>query len=191
MKIINMDSLMGLFCTSFLVFLLSMNGLANAAKVFKVGDELGWQEPGGNISAAVYGQWAQGNRFRVGDSLLFMYKNDSVLQVEKWGYFHCSSSKPIVAFNNGRSTFNLDKSGPYYFISGAPNHCKRGQRLIVEVMGLHHQRSHYSPPSIATPPDQPFQAPSPQPSSGILISVGPGAVSIVLVSTLAALFWSY
>lgn len=57
-----------LFSSCFLVFLACMNGLADAAMVFKVGDELGWQEPGGN-NTAVYTQWAERNRFQVGDSL--------------------------------------------------------------------------------------------------------------------------
>ncbi|XP_050232195.1 early nodulin-like protein 21 [Mercurialis annua] len=183
----------GLFFISFLVFFVSINGLANAGKLFKVGDEFGWQEPGGNTNTtnAVYTKWAENNRFRVGDSLLFVYKNDSVVQVEKFGYFHCSSTKPIVAFNNGRSIFNFDKSGPFYFISGAPNHCKRGQRLIAEVMGEHHPRS---PPSIANPPDQSnnYNAPSPQPSSGTLISARIGSVSVFVAATiLVNLVWSF
>ncbi|KAJ9179235.1 hypothetical protein P3X46_011045 [Hevea brasiliensis] len=182
-----MASAVGLFCTCFLVFLASMNGLADAGRVFKVGDELGWQEPGGN-NTAVYSQWAERNRFQVEDSLLFEYKNDSVIQVDKWGYYHCNTSKPIVAFNNGRSTFNLDRPGPFYFISGASDHCRNGQRLIVEVMGMHHQRSH-SPPSIANPPEYNL-APSPQPSSGAVVSVRLVSVLVVVLATLETLLLS-
>ncbi|KAF2301170.1 hypothetical protein GH714_020621 [Hevea brasiliensis] len=137
----------------------------------------------------MYTQWAERNRFQVGDSLLLGYKNDSVFQVDKWGYYHCNTSKPIVAFNNRRSIFNLDRPGPFYFIIGAPNHCKNGQRLIVEVMGLHHQRSH-SPPFIATPSDSYQLAPSPQPSSGEVVSVRLVSVLVVLLATLVALLWS-
>ncbi|KDP40882.1 hypothetical protein JCGZ_24881 [Jatropha curcas] len=168
MKINNVVSLMGLFYICFLAFLVTVYGYAaDAARVFKVGDELGWQEPEDN-NTALYSKWAASNRFRVGDSLLFEYKNDSVIEVEKWGYYHCNTSNPIVAFNNGRSTFNLERSGPFYFISGFSDHCKNGQRLIVEVMGLHHQRS-YSPPSMAAPPESSYLAPSPQPSSGAIL----------------------
>lgn len=118
----------------------------------------------------------------------FVYKNDSVIQVDKWGYYHCNDSNPIVAFNNGRSIFNLDRPGPFYFISGDPGHCRNGQHLIVEVMGLHHQRSH-SPPSIANPPES-YSAPSPQPSSGAVVSVRLVSLLVVLLATLVALLLS-
>lgn len=117
---------------------------------------------------------------------VFEYKNDSVIEVDKWGYYHCNASKSIVVFNNGRSIFNLDRPGPFYFISGAPNHCKNGQRLIVEVMGLHHQRSH-SPPPIATPPYSFQLAPSSQTSSGAAVFVRLVSVLVVLLATLVAL----
>lgn len=68
MKISNMASLVGLFCSCSLVFLASMNGLVDSARVFKVGDGLGWQEPEVN-NTAMYNQWAERNRFQVGDSL--------------------------------------------------------------------------------------------------------------------------
>ncbi|XP_065866535.1 early nodulin-like protein 7 [Euphorbia lathyris] len=181
-----MASFMTIFCTCFLIFLVSM---ADASKVFKVGADLGWHEPGPK-NPHFYTQWAEKNRFRIGDSLLFKYKNDSVVEVEKWGYYHCNTSSSIVYFNNGRSTINLEKSGMFFFISGAPNHCKNGQRLIVDVMSLHHQRSN-SPPSIANPP-QSNLAPSPhstveKSSSGsAAVSVGFGSVFIVLFTIVVA-----
>ncbi|KAK0597223.1 hypothetical protein LWI29_023152 [Acer saccharum] len=46
----------------------SMHGV-EAVKEFKVGDDIGWQEPGNN-NTSVYSQWAGKNRFHVGDSLL-------------------------------------------------------------------------------------------------------------------------
>lgn len=82
---------------------------------------------------------------------MFEYKNDSVLQVEKWGYYHCNASKAIIAYNNEKSVMKLDRSGPFYFISGSPDHCNNGQRLLVEVMGQHQPQM--SPTySIAAPP---------------------------------------
>ncbi|KAK9231944.1 hypothetical protein WN943_022185 [Citrus x changshan-huyou] len=156
-------------CVLLLLTLVSMNdGFGvEAVKDFKVGDDFGWQEPGHN-NTAMYSQWATRNRFHVGDSLSFEYKNDSVLEVDKWGYYHCNSSNATVAFNNGKSVFKLDRPGPFYFISGTPDHCKNGQRLLVEVMGLHPISQ--SPPAIAVPPDS-YLAPGPLPSSGSLVSV--------------------
>lgn len=113
----------------------------------------------------------------------FEYKNDSVLRVKKWGYYHCDTSKPIIAYNNGKSIFKLDGPGPYYFISASLNHCKNGQRLLVEVM-----HPHPSPPSPANAPQSSYPAPAPY--SGALLSV-PITTSLLLalISTLAALFW--
>ncbi|KAJ6711520.1 BLUE COPPER PROTEIN [Salix purpurea] len=179
MKISKMASLAVFFCTCSII----AAGLVSAERVFKVGDGFGWQKPGQN-SSAVYTQWAKTNRFQVGDSLSFEYKNDSVVEVEKWGYFHCDASKPIVAFNNGHGVFKLDRPGPFFFISGTLNHCKGGQRLQIEVMGLHHHS-----PLIANPPAaQP--APSPLQSSGVFVSMTRGSSSALLIGTLIALLWS-
>ncbi|KAK0597903.1 hypothetical protein LWI29_029649 [Acer saccharum] len=162
MKHRNMVSLLSFLCSSFLLFsAASMHGV-EAVKEFKVGDDFGWQEPGNN-NTSVYSQWAGKNRFHVGDSLSFEYKNDSVLQVEKWGYYHCNTSKAIIAFNNGKSLMKLDRPGPFYFISGTFDHCRNGQRLLVEVMGLH--QSPLSPPSTIAAPPETLLGPGPLPSS--------------------------
>ncbi|KAH7859487.1 hypothetical protein Vadar_001760 [Vaccinium darrowii] len=65
-----------------------------------------------------------------------LYRNDSVLVVDKFGHYHCNTSNPTYTFNHGNTTVNLDKPGPIYFISGDPNHCKNGQRLVIEVSSL-------------------------------------------------------
>ncbi|XP_021891940.1 mavicyanin [Carica papaya] len=176
-----MASLLTHFCTC-LVLLSTINGgtlvMIQGLKEFKVGDEFGWQEPTENNSA-IYNQWATSKRFHVGDSLYFEYKNDSVVEVEKWGYYHCNSSNPIVAFDNGRSIFKLDRPGAFYFISGISDHCKNGQRLIVEVMGLHHHL-HSPPPSMAMPPEHQL-SPSPSPNSPT--NSGSQLVSASLISS--------
>ncbi|KAJ6427500.1 hypothetical protein OIU84_022993 [Salix udensis] len=141
-----MASLAVFFCTCSII----ASGLVNAERVFRVGDGFGWQKPGQN-SSAVYTQWAKTNRFQVGDSLSFEYKNDSVVEVE----------------------------------NGTLNHCKGGQRLQIEVMGLHH----HSPLTANPPAAQP--APSPEQSSGVLsVSMTRGSSSALLIGTLIALLWS-
>ncbi|PON54323.1 Phytocyanin domain containing protein [Parasponia andersonii] len=181
-----MASSLGILCTSMvvsLVFMISAPPL-EAVKEFKVGDDLGWSVPSGpNNSSAIYNQWAVRNRFRIGDSLVFEYKNDSVLLVDKWGYYHCDASKPIIAFNNGNSTVKLDRSGFFYFSSGAPDHCKKGQRMIVDVMSRHRPS-----PSPAVPPE-PFTATSPTPaqSAGVLVSVAHSSLALALIATAATL----
>lgn len=62
-----MESLLGLLCNCMIVFLAATSSV-EAAREFKVGDDLGWHEPGPN-NTAFYSQWAAKNRFQVGDSL--------------------------------------------------------------------------------------------------------------------------
>ncbi|KAI5336997.1 PREDICTED: early nodulin [Prunus dulcis] len=175
----------GLFKTLLTVFLAVTICCAEAAATeFQVGDDLGWQEPDLNNSA-LYTQWASRNRFHVGDSLSFTYKNDSVLEVDKWDYYHCNTSNPIIAFDNGKSIMKLDRPGPFYFISGAPDHCKNGQRIFIEVMDP--RPISQSPPPGAVPPE-PYlsDSPAPSPSLGVAIAVAPCALFMALIVTFLA-----
>ncbi|KAL7235890.1 hypothetical protein ACSBR1_019218 [Camellia fascicularis] len=143
-----MASLFGLFSTFlFILLTAAINTLSvGAFKEFRVGDSEGWRQPSDNHTA-FYDQWAATNRFLVGDSLCFEYKNDSILVVDKCGYFHCNMSNPISTFNNGNNiVVSLDKLGPMYFVSGDPDHCKNSQRLVIQVMTCMHK-----PAAAATP----------------------------------------
>ncbi|XP_054791280.1 mavicyanin-like [Prosopis cineraria] len=138
-----MASHVSFLCTlTAIIFLASsMNGSVEASTQFKVGDAFGWQQPPPNNSA-FYTQWASMIRFHVSDSLVFEYKNDSVVSVDKWDYYHCDASDPITMFNNGNSSINLDQPGSFYFISGLYDHCSNGQKLMVQVI---------SPMSVSAP----------------------------------------
>ncbi|KAF8025621.1 hypothetical protein BT93_F2457 [Corymbia citriodora subsp. variegata] len=157
----------------------AMEAKVEAAREFRVGGGEGWHEPA-ELNSSLYSDWATRNRFHVGDSLNFEYKNDSVLVVDKWSYYHCNTSNPVAAFNNGNSTFTLDKPGFFYFISGATNHCKNGQRLIVDVMSPHRIST---PPSIANPPQagagglSPYASPLSSASSGAATGTSSVAVA--------------
>ncbi|XP_027927902.1 mavicyanin-like [Vigna unguiculata] len=134
------------------------NTSVHASIHYHVGGSLGWHQPDPN-NTEFYSQWAQRNRFQVGDALVFEYQNDSVLSVEKLDYMNCDASNPITAFDNGKSTFNLDRPGDFYFISGNNEHCKNGQRLDVDVI---HEHRFSSPPPISLPPQGlPPMAPPP------------------------------
>jgi hypothetical protein len=104
--------------------------------------------------------------------------------VDKYDYYHCNTSEPITAFNDGKSIVKVDRPGPFYFISGAPDHCNNGQRLLVDVMSPHGPHPIApSPPSIAFPPE-PDKGPSPSPSqsSGVLVSPTLSSVFTVLIA---------
>ncbi|KAK8551249.1 hypothetical protein V6N12_039897 [Hibiscus sabdariffa] len=129
-----------------------MNGSVEASKQFTVGDHIGWKQPSSNNSD-VYTLWATSKRFHVGDSLSFEYdRNDSVLVVDKWDYYHCNSNNPIYSFNDGSNVVNLDRPGSFYFISGILDHCKNGEKLMIQVMGLHQGAE--PPPATANPREE-------------------------------------
>ncbi|CAJ2661186.1 unnamed protein product [Trifolium pratense] len=166
----------------FIIFLVSVTTV-QSARQFHVGDHLGWRQPDQN-NTAFYTQWAERNRFQIGDSLVFEYEKDSVLSVEKFDYFNCDTSEPITTFTNGKSTFNLDRSGPFYFISGTDDHCNHGQKLLVEVMAPHSIPA--SPPTtIAVPPEgsSPIMAPSDSPYSSDSVDQATSSSTMVLASS--------
>lgn len=66
----------------------------------------------------------------------FKYKKDSVMEVNETEYKKCNSTHPYLFSNTGNSIIKLDRSGLFYFISGASGHCEKGQRMIVKVLSL-------------------------------------------------------
>ena len=63
----------------------------------------------------------------------FKYANDSVLLVSHDDYKQCSTETPVRRFTGGDTKFTLDGLGPFYFVSGVPGHCEKGQRMIARV----------------------------------------------------------
>ncbi|CAI9784091.1 unnamed protein product [Fraxinus pennsylvanica] len=100
---------------------------------FEVGDEKGWIKPTGK-DPQTYNQWAAKNRFHIGDTVYFKYRNDSVLEVNSADYLNCNTSNPMSKFEDGNTVFQFDRSGFFYFISGQSDHCKVGQKIIIRVM---------------------------------------------------------
>ncbi|GAB4848040.1 hypothetical protein Ancab_002700 [Ancistrocladus abbreviatus] len=100
---------------------------------FQVGDGEGWVIPPRN-DTHFYNEWASKNRFLIGDSIRFSYRKDSVMEVTEEDYKHCTATRPYFFSNTGNTVFQLDRSGPFYYISGSTGHCQRGQRMIVRVM---------------------------------------------------------
>ncbi|CAN6819717.1 unnamed protein product [Brassica oleracea] len=142
-----------------LVFLLltTMSHAASKPRVILVGGSAqAWKVP--DSPSNTLNHWAENNRFKVGDilgTLLFIHlftsiisisqvwftndffydaKVDSVLQVTKEDYDSCNTEKPLKQFNDGDTKFELDNSGAYFFISGAPDHCAKGQKIHLVVL---------------------------------------------------------
>ncbi|KAJ8476665.1 hypothetical protein OPV22_020392 [Ensete ventricosum] len=133
---------------------------------FYVGGRQGWVKH----PCESYNSWAGRNRFQVHDTLIFKYKqgNDSVLVVTEADYNSCNVADPIGCYTDGNSVFQFNRSGPFYFISGAAGHCAQGQKLIVVVLAT--RTPIPSPPSAPAeppywPPPTPSLSPYPSPAS--------------------------
>ncbi|PNX94755.1 early nodulin-like protein 1-like [Trifolium pratense] len=117
-----------------LLFLFLLFGFS-AAKELLVGGKIdAWKVP--SSEADSLNRWAEKSRFNVGDHLVWKYDGgkDSVLQVNKEDYANCNISNPIEEYKDGNTKVKLDRSGPFYFISGAKGHCEKGQKLTVVVI---------------------------------------------------------
>ncbi|CAL9129542.1 unnamed protein product [Musa textilis] len=105
-----------------------------AGTQFKVGGSNGWSVP--DTNATSYSQWAEKNRFKIGDSLLFVYlpDEDSVLLVNADAYNSCNTSSFVDFFNDGNTVFTFTRSSHFYFISGKKDNCDKNEKLVVVVM---------------------------------------------------------
>ncbi|XP_077249551.1 uncharacterized protein LOC143889262 [Tasmannia lanceolata] len=155
---------------SFLLVIL-MGLMKTHAYNFYVGGKNGWVlNPSENFN-----NWAERNRFQVKDSLVFKYKKgeDSVLVVNKEDYDKCNKTNPIKSFNDGNSVFDFDRSGHFYFISGAPGNCEKGQKLIIVVLAVRNKTPVQSPPPSSSPSLSPKSSPPFPPKSAPSPSLSP------------------
>lgn len=142
-----------------LLLLLLLVGVCVGA-VYKVGDLDAWGVPPPS-KPDVYKRWAKSIHFALGDSICkhrtpfprhrpspppphsltqpppagFLYppSQDSVLQLAPAAFASCDLSRPVARLADGNSLFNLTAPGRAYYASGAPGHCRRGQKLWVDV----------------------------------------------------------
>ncbi|CAN6290921.1 unnamed protein product [Urochloa humidicola] len=114
------------------VLLLLADGAASA--MYKVGDLDAWGVPPPS-KPDVYKRWAKTIHFALGDSIWFLYppSQDSVLQVTPEAFAACDLASPVLKLADGNSVFNLTTPGRAYYTSGAPGHCRKGQKLWVDV----------------------------------------------------------
>lgn len=85
-----------------------------------------------------------------------------MLEVSKDDYDKCNTANPIKKMEDGNSVFTLDRSGPFYFISGNKDNCEKGQKLLAVVISVRNQGK---PPPTA-PPAPKTPAPGAAPPSG-------------------------
>lgn len=85
-----------------------------------------------------------------------------MLRVGKEDYEVCNTSNPQQKFDDGNTKVELDKPGPFYFISGAKGHCEQGQKLVVVVLTPRRRFVSISP----APSPAELEGPAVAPSSG-------------------------
>ncbi|KAG2682180.1 hypothetical protein I3843_11G180600 [Carya illinoinensis] len=132
------------------------------ATEFKIGGSKGWTVPSEEVH---YNQWAENQRFQIGDSLVFVYPpdQDSVLRVTQENYNNCNTEAPIEKFSDGHTVYNLSQSGSFYFISGNKNNCIKNEKLVVVVLA---DRSNATGIESPPPPNSTEITPAPAPASG-------------------------
>ncbi|CAN1811714.1 Early nodulin-like protein 1 [Linum perenne] len=161
-----------------LIFILSLIFLVIAvseAREIAVGGKESktfWRVSGGNHTNLNY--WAEKQRFSAGDVLVWNFdaEKESVLEVTKKAYKSCDKTNPINELKDG-GKLTLDRSGPFYFISGDESHCKKGLKLEVVVLSAHRQ--------VLFPP-----APAPAPSASS--ASGAGLYGSLTMAAVAAIF---
>jgi hypothetical protein len=70
-------------------------------------------------------------------AVVFVYPKDkdSVLLVEPADYNACNTSSYDKQFDDGSTSFALDRAGAFFFISGVEANCRANEKLIVMVAG--------------------------------------------------------
>jgi len=154
----------------FFTILLSFTTLftISAARKFQVGGTGAWvPNPPEN-----YESWSGKSRFLIHDTLYFSYAKgmDSVLEVNKADFDGCNTKNPIKRVDDGDSEISLDRYGPFYFISGNEDNCKKGQKLTVVVISV---KTTAPPPHAAAPGSSPSGAHSPKSSSPVSPTTSP------------------
>ncbi|MED6183540.1 hypothetical protein PIB30_038766 [Stylosanthes scabra] len=124
------------------LFMLVMSGcivsyVSSQKTIHIVGDSLGWIAP---KYTGFYHDWVKNRKFSVGDQLLFNYIPglNTVVQVEKEDYDHCSMKNTLAEYFMGNTIFTLNKPGEYYFISSVGRHCEANQKLKITVTENNH-----------------------------------------------------
>ncbi|CAM8934774.1 unnamed protein product [Rhodiola kirilowii] len=140
-----------------------------AARDFAVGGSMSWEVPPSNYTQ-LYNQWAEKNRFIIGDSLVFTYDagKDSVLLVNKDAYDNCKTDTYIQSFKDGHTVVQLIHSGPFYFISGNVDNCKKHEKFVVVVVSERNKSAPSLPspqPALAPSSKEPASPPPPSPSA--------------------------
>ncbi|KAH9324903.1 hypothetical protein KI387_005081 [Taxus chinensis] len=113
-----------------------------------VGDDSGWTLNGFNYTA-----WAQGQKFAVGDNLVFKYDSalHDVYMVGGIAFKNCSTEKKLASFNTGNDIVPLSMAGNMWFLCSVSGHCENGMKFKITVVAAETSDTPTESPT-ATPP---------------------------------------
>ncbi|KAL7150178.1 hypothetical protein ABFS83_05G092800 [Erythranthe nasuta] len=103
---------------------------AAVATDYMVGDNSGW------TLGVNYTAWAEGKDFRVGDTIMFMYKPGvhNVMKVNGSDFQKCASSNATaVPRTTGNDVIPLVTPGKRWYICTIGEHCSKGMKLVITV----------------------------------------------------------
>ncbi|KAL9404249.1 hypothetical protein Peur_001221 [Populus x canadensis] len=112
-----------------LVFVALITKEAMAAQ-HVVGGSQGWEE------STDFSSWASGQKFKVGDQLVFKYTSGLHSVVELGGesaYKSCGLGTALNSMNTGNDVVKLNKPGTRYFACGTLGHCGQGMKVKITV----------------------------------------------------------
>ncbi|KAM1428424.1 hypothetical protein ACFX2I_044752 [Malus domestica] len=140
-----------------------------------VGGSQGWEE------STDLNSWASGEKFKVGDQLVFKYTSGlhSVVELpNESAYKSCNTGSALDSKSSGNDVVKLTKAGTRYFACGTLGHCGQGMKMkIATVAG--------NTPSSSSSPSSPSSSAAASSSSSSLRSVtslfGIAALSVPLL----------
>ncbi|KAK9923122.1 hypothetical protein M0R45_031555 [Rubus argutus] len=135
-----------------------------------VGGSIGWAIPQSG-GAQEYVTWASGQKFVVGDVLIFNFTTSThdVVEVPKASFDSCSSANPIGStITTGPANITLTSTGDHYYICTFGTHCQSGQKLAIDVSAsATSPGASPSAPTPASPPPPPTTPTTPSPKSDV------------------------
>ncbi|KAF5479802.1 hypothetical protein F2P56_000593 [Juglans regia] len=128
---------------SVLLFVACMTKEALAAQ-HVVGGSQGWEE------STDFNSWASGQKFKVGDQLVFKYTSGlhSVIELaSESAYKNCDIGSALDSKNSGSDVVKLNKAGTRYFACGTLGHCNQGMKVKITTITGNAPSSPASPSS--------------------------------------------
>ncbi|KAM1565467.1 hypothetical protein ACFX1Z_044273 [Malus domestica] len=96
-----------------------------------VGGSQGWEE------TTDLNSWASGEKFKVGDQLVFKYTSGlhSVVELpNESAYKSCNTGSALDSKSSGNDVVKLTKAGTRYFACGTLGHCGQGMKMKITTV---------------------------------------------------------